>query len=130
MKKVLLWIAVLPGAILGACLITLIVHFINLWGQDIEWDWVNVVTHWIVKVIDGILFPVAFVGCGILIAPSLKRETGVFLVSMMVCYLIGILILCFSYNYKFTFSTGWLFFITHFIGCGFALLYIPKEDKS
>lgn len=135
MKKTLLWIAVLPGAVLAAFLSSLLVEYIhNFWNTDDGWNWLNAIYFYVTWAIKSMVAPVAFCIAGMAIAPSYKRETGVFLIAIAIIYtiiIIGMAVYASMYSPNYSIrKQDYVFFVFDIIGCIISFTYLPKNDEE
>jgi len=136
MKKTLIWIAVLPVAILSGILSNYVINFMftgTVYHTNFTIfhlpKWVTIYDNKIIISLQALISPLVFLIVGLKITPNHKRETGFVLVTML--FMTGIAILIFYLIMDMDFKTrDYLFFIFHFIACitGFSL--IPKTDQS
>lgn len=133
MKRVLLWIAVLPGAVIAAVILTIIFKYtLQFWHDDSDdWHWLTTLHYFISRAFESFLFPLIFVITGMAIAPNFKRETGIFLISMMMVYVLTLLMLFIIFGivpwYLNTDST--IFYTFHFLGCIVSFYCVPESDE-
>jgi len=124
------WIGILPIAILGAMILGVIIKYVlDFWQEDIfDWNWLKVVHLYWVQVTQSILFPISFVIIGMKIAPSYKRETGVFLIAIMIIAAAGMLVMSLFLKNLELGAKDYVFYVFHFLGsiCSFA--FLPKND--
>jgi hypothetical protein len=133
MKRILLWIAVLPGAVIAAIVLTIVVKYsFQFWHDDPDdWHWLRMLHYFISRAVESFAFPLIFVILGMAIAPNFKRETGIFLIAMMIVYVLTLLVLFVSFGVVESYlnTNSVIFYVFHFFGCIAAFFYIPKSDE-
>jgi len=131
MKKTLLWIAVLPGAIAAALVFSFIIGYITEFWKDEPDDLyaIRMLHLYIRQGVQALFFPIVFVVAGVAIAPRLRRESGIFLVSAMIIYSLVLVVLEMYVRGLNIGTKGYVFYISHFVGCGIAFTFIPKNEN-
>lgn len=134
MKRILLWIAVLPGAVIAAIILTFIFKYsFQFWHDDPDdWHWLRMLHYFISRAVESFAFPLMFVLSGMVIAPQFKRETGIFLIAIMIVYVLTLLVLLMVYDITSSYlnTDSVIFYIFHFFGSIIAFFYIPKSDED
>lgn len=135
MKNALRWIAVLPGAVIGGLFISFITKYITqFWQDDWGWAWLHSVYFYFTYGLMSLIMPVAYTIIGMRIAPSYRRETGIFLISIMIIYTVILVALTFfvttgDYNYKLE-GKSIVYFVFQFLGCLISFMFLPKNDQE
>lgn len=130
-KRAFLWIAVLPGAVLGAILVNFIAKIITeYWQDDGGWKWLHSAYFYLTYAFLSFVFPIAFSVIGMKIAPKYKRETGVFLIAIMIVYGIFIISIYIFYSHAWPTIKSDVFFVFHILGCLLSFSYLPKNDNE
>lgn len=135
MKSILRWIAVLPGAVLGGFIITLLAKYITEFWQD-DWGlaWLHTTYFYMTYALMSMVMPISYTIIGMRIAPSFKRETGIFLIAAMIVYTVIFILLTIylnNGNYKYVLNAkSIVYFVFQFLGCLISFTFIPLNDES
>ncbi|RYX81259.1 hypothetical protein EON73_04930 [bacterium] len=131
MKKTLLWISVLPAAIVGYLIATLLIDFsYSFYGNyDFGWNWLRLINKFFLVSAKSMGGALIFIYVGMKVAPVYKREVGIFLiaVAMMIPLCFIIIMLYVHYHYG---ANDYVTFIFHFLGCLMAFAYLPEKEKA
>jgi hypothetical protein len=128
MKKTLLWIAVLPGAILSCIVYHYINRFIFIWGIEevLPFSFFIKFAFYCYVVLDAGIIPLCFCAVGSAIAPSYKKETGVFLIGVV--FVSGLFFaIFFQTNRHFT---EYLSYAAFLLGCIACINTIGESKKQ